>query len=198
MRAQGYIPNVTPIILHKCQKEMLCFSQPCAPGREDCRVTTMLNFYALQDDPFSPTSHPAWLFASRSHVAAWQMLRESLNAGEPLAILLGEPGVGKTFLVHAALAHRDLQYLKTVHLWYPTCSFHDTLQMIGWELGLDAGTSDSAKLVHTLHRTLLTEHERERQVVLVIDEAHTIPIESLEHLIRLSHVRALTRAPLLR
>ena len=157
----------------------------------------MLNFYALQDDPFSPTSHPAWLFASRSHTAALQMLRESLKAGEALAILLGEPGVGKTFLVHAALAHRDLQYLKTVHLWYPTCSFHDTLQMIGWELGLDAGTSDSAKLVYALHRTLLTEHERGRQVVLVIDEAHTIPIESLERLVRLSHVRALTGAPLL-
>ena len=127
-----------------------------------------LNFYALQDDPFSPTSHPAWLFASRSHTAALQMLRESLKAGEALALLLGEPGVGKTFLVHVALAHRDLQHLKTVHLWYPTCSFHDTLQMIGWELGLDAGTSDSAKLVYALHRTLLTEHERGRQVVLVI------------------------------
>jgi len=157
----------------------------------------MLNYYALQSDPFSPTSHPAWLFASRSHTAALQRLRESLNAGEALTILLGEPGVGKTFLVHAALAHRDLQHLKMVHLWYPPCSFYDTLQMIGWELGLDAVTSDAAHLAHALHRALLTEHERGCQVVLVIDEAHTIPVESLASLLRLSHVRALTGAPLL-
>src|SRR5262245_16000003 len=157
----------------------------------------MLNYYALQDDPFSPTPHPAWLFASRSHMAALQTLKESLKAGQALALLLGKPGLGKTFLVHTALAHSDLQHITFVHLWYPTCSFHDTLQMIGWELGLDVVTSDSAKLAHALHRALLTEHERGRQVVLVIDEAHTLPVESLEYLVRLSHVRALTGAPLL-
>jgi general secretion pathway protein A len=66
-------------------------------------MTMMLKYYALQDDPFSQTSHPAWFFASRSHTVALQTLRESLKAGEALALLLGEPGVGKTFLVHAAL-----------------------------------------------------------------------------------------------
>ena len=160
-------------------------------------MTMMLNYYALQDDPFSPTPHPAWLFASWSHTAALQTLRDSFKAGQALALLLGEPGLGKTFLVHAALAHSELQHITFVHLWYPTCSFHDTLQMIGWELGLDVVTSDSAKLAHTLHRALLTEHERGRQVVLVLDEAHTLPVESLEHLVRLSQVRALTGAPLL-
>jgi hypothetical protein len=44
---------------------------------------------------------------------------------------------------------------------------------------------------------LLTEHERGRQVVVVLDEAHTIPVEHLERLVRLSHVRALTGEPLL-
>src|SRR5438093_12331352 len=142
----------------------------------------LLNYYALQGEPFSPTSQPAWFFASRSHQAALQTLMESLKAGEVLALVLGEPGVGKTFLVHASLTHRDLQHLKIVHLWYPPCSFYETLQMIGWELGLDAVTADVAKLANALHRALLTEHERGRQVVLVIDEAHTIPVESLERL----------------
>jgi len=145
-------------------------------------VTTMLDYYALQDDPFSPTSHPGWFYASRSHTAALQTLKESLKAGEDIAVLLGEPGVGKTFLVHAALAHCDLRHLKIVHLWYPTCSFYDTLQMIGWELGLDAVASDATTLAHALQRVLLTEHERGHQVVVVIDEAHTIPVEHLGHL----------------
>src|SRR5499426_308355 len=160
-------------------------------------MTMMLKYYALQDNPFSQTSHPAWFFASRSHTVALQTLRESLKAGEALALLLGEPGVGKTFLVHAALAHRDLQHLKLVHLWHPTCSFRETLQMIGWELGLDAVPDDEAQLASALHRALLTEHEHGRQVVLVIDEAHTIPIESLASLVRLSRGRALTGEPLL-
>src|SRR5262249_57702750 len=69
--------------------------------------------------------------------------------------------------------------------------------MIGWEFGLDAVASDTAKLAQALHRALLVEHERGRQVVVIIDEAHTIPVENLERLVRLSHVRALTREPLL-
>ena len=42
-------------------------------------MTMILNYYALQSDPFSPTSHPAWFFASRSHTAALQTLLESLK-----------------------------------------------------------------------------------------------------------------------
>src|SRR5262249_31741863 len=71
------------------------------------------------------------------------------------------------------------------------------LQMIGRELGLDAVPDDEAQLASALHRALLTEHEHGRQVVLVIDEAHTIPIESLASLVRLSRGRALTGEPLL-
>jgi type II secretory pathway predicted ATPase ExeA len=155
------------------------------------------NFYDLHDDPFSNTAHPAWLFASRGSKAALQALVASLKARQSCVMLLGEAGVGKTFLAHAALAHRDLRHLKTVHLWYPLSSFHDTLQMIGWEFGLDTVTFDAAKLAQALHRALLTEHERGRQVVLVIDEAHTIAVESLEILLRLSNIRVLTEAPLL-
>ena len=69
--------------------------------------------------------------------------------------------------------------------------------MIGWEFGLDAVASDATQLLHTLHRALLTEHECGRQVVIVIDEAHTIPVENLERLVCLSHVRTLTGEPLL-
>lgn len=157
----------------------------------------MRHFYALEDDPFSPLVHPAWFFASQSHTAALQTLRERLQARQALAILLGEPGVGKTFLVHAALAPSVPQYITLVHLWYPPGSFHETLQMIGWELGLKESSDDAISLTHALHRALLTEHEHGRQVVLVIDEAHTLSIENLASLVRLSQVRALTGAPLL-
>ena len=155
------------------------------------------NFYALQGDPFSNTSSPASLFAGRRHQAALQALIESLKAGQACVMLLGETGLGKTFLLHAALAHSDLQHIKTVHVWYPKLSLHDTLKMICREFGLNEVTYDSVKLTHALHRALLTEHERGRQVVLVIDEAHTIPLEILESLLRLGNFRAFTGEPLL-
>src|SRR5215831_10561653 len=92
--------------------ERVIFQAALRSRTRKLRVTTMLKYYALRDDPFSPMSHPTWFFASQSHTAALQTLMESLKAGEDFAVLLGEPGVGKTFLVDAALAHRDLQHLK--------------------------------------------------------------------------------------
>jgi hypothetical protein len=52
-------------------------------------------------------------------------------------------------------------------------------------LGLKEGIDDVTQLVHTLHRALLTEHECGRQVVLVIDEAHTLSVDNLASLVRL-------------
>src|SRR6266581_1776814 len=102
------------------------------------------NFYDLHGDPFSNTSHPAWLFASRGHQAALQALIARLKARQACVMLLGEAGVGKTFLLHAALAHRDLQHLKTVHVWYRPLALHDIFQMIGRDLGLAAVPDDAA------------------------------------------------------
>jgi type II secretory pathway predicted ATPase ExeA len=112
-------------------------------------------------------------------------------------MLLGEAGIGKTCLLHAALAHSELQHLKIVQVLYPTLALHDLFQMMCRDLGLDAVPDDVAQMAHALHRALLTEHERGRQVVLVIDEADALPLDVLAHLLRLSHFRAFTGAPLL-
>src|SRR5213594_4255733 len=143
-----------------------------------------VDFYDLKQDPFSNTAASEMLFLSGSHQDAIQAIIDGLHAGQEFITLLGETGLGKTFLLHAALAHSDLQHIKTVHVWYPKLSLHDTLKMICREFGLEEVTYDSVKLTHALHRALLTEHERGRQVVLVIDEAHTIPLEILESIIR--------------
>lgn len=156
-----------------------------------------LNFYDLQVDPFANTSNPAWFFASRGHQAALEALLESLKAHQSLALLLGEAGVGKTFLLHTALAHSDLQHIKQVHVFYPKLSLPDIFKVMCRDLGLDEVTYDAAQMAHALHRALLTEHERGHRVVLIIDEASTIPIDILANLLQLSNFKAFTGEPLL-
>jgi WD40 repeat protein/type II secretory pathway predicted ATPase ExeA len=156
-----------------------------------------LDFYGLQHDPFSNTATPDMLFLGGSYQAAFQALIDGLQAGQALVTLLGEPGLGKTFLLHAALAHSALQHLKAIHIFYPKLSTPDILKMICWELGCDGITQDAEQLTASFSHALLAEHERGRQVVLIIDEADTIPSETLEHLLRLANRRAATGKPLL-
>ena len=155
------------------------------------------NFYALHEAPFSHTAPPAWLFTSRGQQAALQALMASLQARQSCVLLLGEAGVGKTALLHAALAHRALQHLKTVQVWHPHLAWHDICQLLCPAWGLEEGTDDATELPQALYRALLTAHDQRQQVVLVIDEADALPLAVFATLVRLSQLRAWTGAPLL-
>src|SRR5437867_2266008 len=69
--------------------------------------------------------------------------------------------------------------------------------MICWELECDGVTQDDEQLTDSFYHALLTEHECGRQVVLIIDEADTVPRETLERLLWLAHLRTSTGKPLL-
>jgi WD40 repeat protein/type II secretory pathway predicted ATPase ExeA/nitrate/nitrite transporter NarK len=161
------------------------------------RAINYRDFYALQHDPFSSTATPDRLFLGGSYQAAFQALIQSLQAGQACVTLLGEPGLGKTFLLHAALAHSDLQHLKAIHIFYPKLSADEIMQMSCWELGCDDIPQDSERLTAAFYQAMLAEHEHGRQVVLIIDEADTVPVETLECLLWLAKGRAATGKPLL-
>src|SRR5205085_2934824 len=110
------------------------------------------NFYALHGAPFAHTTHPAWLFASRGQQAALQALIVSLHARQSCVLLLGEAGVGKTCLLHAALAHRDLQHLKTVQVFHPRLAWYDLCQLLCPDVGLKEGTDDAPGMIQVLYR----------------------------------------------
>ena len=155
-----------------------------------------LDFYDLHHDPFSNTAAPEMLFLGGRYQAALQAIIDGLKAGQEFVTLLGEPGLGKTFLLHAALAHSDLQHIKAIHIFYPKLSASDILKMICWELGFDGGKQDAEQLTASFYDALLTEHEQGRQVVVIIDEADTVPLEGLD-LLWLVNLRASIGKPLL-
>ena len=144
----------------------------------------------------SNTAHPAWLFASRSHQAALQALIARLKARQSCVMLLGEAGRENLPPPRGARPPRSAAPQDRAGS-YPKLAVHDIFQMMCHDLGLDEGTSDATQMAYALHRALLTEHERGRQVVLVIDEADAISLEVLANFLRLSHFRAFTGEPLL-
>ena len=156
-----------------------------------------LHFYDLHHDPFSITAAPDRLFLSGSHTVALQAIIEGITTGQECIALLGEPGLGKTFLLQAALAQNDLQHIKAIHLFYPKLSAYDILKMIYWELGGDSATQDAEQLTTSFYHALLAACERGQQTVLILDEADAVPLEALERLLWLAHLRTSTDKPLL-
>jgi general secretion pathway protein A len=60
------------------------------------------------------------------------------------------------------------------------------------ELGLDAGPDDIFEMVNRLHHVMIEEYRQQNTVVLIVDEAQNMPLETLENLRMLSTLETST------
>src|SRR3954470_9025013 len=60
-------------------------------------------FFGLNESPFNRAPDPRFLFESASHSAALAQVAYALERREPLVVITGEIGVGKTLLCRTVL-----------------------------------------------------------------------------------------------
>ncbi len=104
-----------------------------------------------------------------------------------LMVIIGDIGVGKTMVAQALLAKSDTEYLKTTYIGNAGVTFTELLQIICQQLGLTISDNVS-EMINTLHQFLLNEDKAERTVALFIDDAHNMPVETLDNLVVLSNL----------
>ena len=142
------------------------------------------NFCQLKQDPFADRPDPGFLFLSPSHKAALHALISGIEARQGLLALCGAPGLGKTIILHACQARIQPRF-RTLFIGYPKLSFRDVLALICQECGLDCATDNPATMFLQLYQTLQEEDNNGCPVVLLIDEAHQIPVQTLESFFQL-------------
>ena len=149
----------------------------------------------VHGDPFAQTSDPACLYLSPSHTAAVQALSRGIAARQEVMALFGAPGLGKTTLLRTCQARMPPPY-QAILLDYPTLSFRDVLLLIRQECGL-AGAADSpSALLRQLAHAAYEPRPPGWRMVLLLDEAHHLPVPTLARLLELLRLRAATGGPL--
>lgn len=142
-----------------------------------------LQFFGLNEAPFSITPDPAFVFLSAAHRDALAHLLYGVGQGGAggFVQLTGEVGTGKTTLCRCLLEQvpEDTQVALILN---PLMTPRELLATLCEELGLDTkDIKDSNKdLVDTLNRYLLEQHAEGRRVVVIIDEAQNLSPEALE------------------
>ncbi len=151
-----------------------------------------LNFYQFKKEPFQITPDPEFLFLSSSHKEAMAAIIYGIEGKKGFVAIVGGVGVGKTTILRSYLEKADRERLKIIYIFNANVSFASLLKTIYQDLGLVPRTDDIFLMVNQLHEALIEEYKKGYNVVLIVDEAQNMPMETLENLRMLSNLETAT------
>ncbi|GJL67445.1 MAG: hypothetical protein NPIRA06_00800 [Nitrospirales bacterium] len=146
------------------------------------------NFFGLRTKPFNTTPDPDFLFLSPGHKQALGALIYGIKEKKGFIAVTGQVGLGKTTILRSFLNQNQQANQETVYLLNPNLSFTNLLKTLLRELGHTPIEGDDAEVLEQLHFVLIEKYREGRTVVLLIDEAQNMPVETLEHLRMLSNL----------
>jgi len=150
-------------------------------------MTMYLEHFGLREAPFRITPHTEFFFSGANRGATLEALLYAITAGEGMVKVTGEVGSGKTMLCRV-LMERLPETVETIYLAVPSLTRDEMLCAIANDLGIDTTGANTTRLVRALQDKLIEVHASGRQVVALIDEAHAMPLGTLEEIRLLSNL----------
>ena len=150
-------------------------------------MTMYLEHFGFTEAPFKITPHTEFFFAGANRGETLEALMYAITSGEGMVKVTGEVGAGKTMLCRV-LMERLPDTVETIYLAVPSLSRDELLAVIAGDLGIDTQGGNTTKLVRALQERLIEIHAQGKQVVALIDEAHAMPLETLEQIRLLSNL----------
>jgi len=154
------------------------------------------DFFGLHSEPFSLTPDSEFFFNDRIRQEALNTLVYGIRSGEGFIKVVGEVGTGKTTLCRQFLRAIAAE-AETAYILDPLLKGEELLRVLGRELGIPSEGKDQTELLEAVKAFMLETWEKGRPVVLLIDEAQALPLETLEQLRLLSNLET-EKAKLLR
>lgn len=147
-----------------------------------------LEHFGLREFPFSITPDTAFTFRSRAQQRALSALLVAVELGEGFVKVVGEVGTGKTLLCRRLLA-RLQDHCVAAYLPNPALTPRALLVTLAQELKIGAPVRATEHELRQRVESALIAHRRlGKRVVVILDEAQTIPLASLEQLRLLSNI----------
>jgi len=137
-------------------------------------------FYGFRDRPFAAAPQPGNYFPAAHCETTRQTLERCLDRAEGIGVLIGPAGMGKSLLLQVLSEQLREHYEIALLTGGRICTRRALLQAILFEIGLPCIGKDEGDL-----RLSLIDHLSQPQnagLILLIDEAHTLPLRLLEEL----------------
>ncbi len=145
-------------------------------------------YFGLERPPFKITPDTSLFYDGGKRGDILAALVYAIHRGEGIVKVVGEVGSGKTMLCRML----QLKLPDTVEIVYianPSVSADDILFVIAHELSLPVVKEASKhEVMHMLQDYLLQRHMENKQVVLFVEEAQGMPLDTLEEIRLLSNL----------
>lgn len=148
-----------------------------------------LEHFGLAEPPFRITPHTDFFFDGADRGATLEALIYAVLHDEGIVKVSGEVGSGKTMLCRV-LMERLPAHVDTIYLATPSLARDEILQAIADELKLTLSGERTALALRELQDRLIQLYGAGRRVVVLIDEAHAMPDETLEQVRLLSNLES--------
>ena len=145
------------------------------------------DFFGLSEAPFRITPHTDFFFAGANRGATLDALLYAITHDEGIVRVSGEVGSGKTMLCRV-LMERLPRNVEIIYLANPSLSRDEILTAVADELKLNPDGERVTRVLRSIQDALIERYAAGRRVVILIDEAHAMPPETLEEIRLLSNL----------
>ncbi len=152
---------------------------------------TYVEFFGLKEDPFRIIPDPTYFYPAKTHRFALNLLDYVVEHGEGFCVIIGEPGTGKTTVVRKFLTDLDNERFIYAVILTPNLTPEEFLKTIFEELEIESVSLKEItknELIKKFQKFLLENVKNGKKILIIVDEAQNMPIDTIEELRTLSNL----------
>jgi type II secretory pathway predicted ATPase ExeA len=147
------------------------------------------NYFNLNDRPFKDSTSPKYLYLSKKHLEILQSFKYAVEHGTGFLMLTGEVGTGKTSIIKRFVMEIGNDFIVAI-LTYGDLELNDFFKILAAELGLGIKIDSKTDFLIGFKEFLHKAHDKGKNVILIIDEAHKLRQNLLDEIRMLSNIKA--------